>query len=129
MKSIILVNAIVWVCLALVLAIVFNLFGIARGSEYGKPIPVTYVHRVHTVHFRCLAECNKPYSAINFTLPAPVPFQEFKEWTGLRDFPKQQTIPVLVKEIDPNMVMTASLMCAFMAVVGFVTGYGARKTN
>lgn len=115
------------VSIGLLLAIVINITGILRayGSEPTNLVPVQYarpVHRVPTVHYLVKAKPWGEGSSVEYT--------EFSNYTGLNDYPKPvEPLKVLVKEIDPDLIITGSVVCVFVMVVGFVAGYGARKTN
>jgi hypothetical protein len=106
----------------LLLAITFNVHALrkVRGAE-NAVVPITYVHRIRTIHVRPITDA-KPVQ--------PPQFIEFKDYTGLRTWEKpQEPLKVLVKEVDERLVITTSVLLVFIAGVGFICGYGARKTN
>lgn len=124
------VTAILWICVILILSIIFNLFA-TYGAEYGRTVPVPYVHRVHTIHFRCFNDCGKhPDKPDAFQASSePVPYLEYQKWTGLNDYTTTPTVQVLVRDIDPRLIYTTSMIFVVCLGIGFISGYGARKTN
>lgn len=111
----------------LLLAIVCNVHGMrkVRGAEHAL-VPITYQRHIHTIHIHCIDRCGT-YTKVGSVVPE---YLEYKDYTGLRSWEVQkEPLRVLVKEIDERLVMTMSVLLVFVAGVGFVSGYGARKTN
>jgi hypothetical protein len=123
----IIASAIFWVIIALLVAIVFNTFTLVRGAEYAPTIPVAYRTGVRTIHIHCISNCGT-YTKSFVGNPD---FLEWKDYTGLHDWkePEVKVMKVLVKEVDERLVITTSILLVFVAGVGFLSGYGARKTN